>query len=196
MKISFYYAKTITILLLGFFCFVNHGLAQTRVVILSHIENDEGIRKQKDAKVNSRRIVRLISNQLNRRGFEVFRASSGQASTAARRYDADIAYEFWLSMRMHKVDGLCRARANLEGEGYNSSGRSLGIGIDTTTKATQQYCDDAIRKVQKDVAAMVARKLIRVAKKNRHSPIASDNASIQRHRSNRYYQETVDPSID
>ncbi len=151
--------------------------AQTRIVVVPFY-TEEGS-TQWDSR-HYRRILGFMNNQLVRHGFEVVnrRASelkeeeynrymerARQDSVLAsvemcKKYATDLAYIVWLSVKREMTpDGYCRAKARLEGEGYDSAGRDLGAAVSKTFIVTKRDCDDAIAEVEKEVADLVGRKL-------------------------------------
>jgi hypothetical protein len=77
-----------------------------------------------------------------------------------KKYAVDVAYIVWLNVKVKRTsDGYCKAKARLDGQGYDSAGRSLGANVSKTFKATRRDCDDAIAEVEKEVGDLVGRKL-------------------------------------
>ncbi len=153
------------------------ALAQTRIVVVPFY-TEEGS-TQWDSR-HYRRILNFINNQLVRHGFEVvnrraaelkeeeynnYMERARQDSVLAsvemcKKYATDLAYIVWLSVKREVTpDGYCRAKARLEGEGYDSAGRDLGAAVSKTFIVTKRDCDDAIAEVEKEVADLVGRKL-------------------------------------
>ena len=127
-----------------------------------------------------RRIIRFINNQLVRHGFEVISShatelkeqeynrlreraredSSLAAREMTRKYAVDVAYVVWLDVsRRTTGDGYCRAKARVEGEGYDSGGRDIGAGVIKTFTLTRRDCDDAVIEAEKEVGDEVGRTL-------------------------------------
>lgn len=152
-----------------------------RIVVLPHY-TEKGLESTEagDLTIHYRRIVRFINNQLVRHGFEVinpfaadlkeeeynrYMKRARQDSALAvremcRRYATDVAYIVWLDVKAeHTPDGYCRVRALLDGEGYDSAGHDLGIGVIKRFIRTARYCEDAIAAAEKDVADVVGRVL-------------------------------------
>ena len=119
-----------------------------------------------------RRIIRFINNQLVRHGFEVISShakelkeqeynrlreraredSSLAAQEMTRKYAVDVAYVVWLDVsRRTTGDGYCRAKARVEGEGYDSGARDIGAGVIKTFTLTRRDCDDAVIEAEKEV---------------------------------------------
>ncbi len=129
-----------------------------------------------DATQHYRRIMRFINNQLTRHGFEVVNPFAREASELeynrmmqraredsslasigmCRKYGTDVAYVVWLTVRK-EVGDKCRARARLDGEGYDSAGRDLGAGVSKTFNITSNDCDDAVAEVEKEVGDVVGK---------------------------------------
>ena len=127
-----------------------------------------------------RRIIRFINNQLVRHGFEVVSAhatelkeeeynrlreraredSSLAAREMTRKYAVDVAYVVWLDVsRSTTGDGYCRAKARVEGEGYDSGGRDIGAGVHKTFTLTRRDCEDAVVEAEVEVGDEVGRTL-------------------------------------
>ena len=127
-----------------------------------------------------RRIIRFINKQLVRHGFEVLggpvielkekeynrlrqRAredSSLAALEMTRKYAVDVAYIVWLDVsRRTTGDGYCRAKARVEGEGYDSGGRDIGAGVHKTFTLTRRDCEKAVEKAEVEVGDEVGRTL-------------------------------------
>ena len=127
-----------------------------------------------------RRIIRFINNQLVRHGFEVVSAhatelkeeeynrlreraredSSLAAGEMTRKYAVDVAYIVWLDVsRRTTGDGYCRAKARVEGEGYDSGARDIGAGVLKTFTLTRRDCEDAVVEAEVEVGDEVGRTL-------------------------------------
>ena len=153
------------------------AMAQTRIVVVPFY-TEEGS-TQWDSR-HYRRILGFINNQLVRHGFEVVNRRAAELNEAeynrymerarqdsvlasvemCKKYATDLAYIVWLSVKRQRTpDGYCRAKARLEGEGYDSAGRDLGAAVSKTFVVTKRDCDDAIAEVEKEVADLVGRKL-------------------------------------
>lgn len=117
-----------------------------------------------------RRLSRYINNQLVRHGFEVINPSAHEYTEAeynrlrerpredsplaamelTRKFLVDAVYLVWLDVTTRTTDdGLCKAKARVEGEGYDSGARDLGAGLDRAFRMTRKECDDAIVAVAK-----------------------------------------------
>jgi len=165
-----YISFLIAVLLLGS-VFANSAMAQTRIVVIP-LYTEEG-REAKDGgsrTLHYRRAMGFIENQLVRHGFEVINPFAKDSSEAeynrvmeraredsplaskemCKKYAVDVAYIVWLNVKVKRTsDGYCKAKARLDGQGYDSAGRSLGANVSKTFKVTRRDCDDAIAEVEK-----------------------------------------------
>ncbi|MEA1922486.1 MAG: hypothetical protein U9N63_07510 [Pseudomonadota bacterium] len=166
-------------LLLG--AFASSALAQQRIVVLPfYVEEGRDANAGGNATLHFRRMMRFINNQLVRHDFEVInpfardaserefnrvmeraREDSAMASMeVCKRYGVDAAYIVWLRVKVRQTqDGFCKAKARLDGEGFDSAGHDLGIGVSKTWVETARDCDDAIAECEKEVGDVVGRKL-------------------------------------
>ncbi len=166
-------------LILG--AFASSAMAQQRIVVLPfYVEEGRDANAGGNATVHFRRMMRFINNQLVRHDFEVInpfakdaserefnrvmeraREDSAMASMeVCKRYGVDAAYIVWLRVKIRQTqDGFCKAKARLDGEGYDSAGHDLGIGVSKTWVETARDCDDAIAECEKEVGDVVGRKL-------------------------------------
>ncbi len=155
--------------------------SQQRVVVLPfYVEEGRDANAGGNATLHFRRMMRFINNQLVRHDFEVInpfakdaserefnrvmeraREDSAMASMeVCKRYGVDAAYIVWLRVKVRQTqDGFCKAKARLDGEGYDSAGHDLGIGVSKTWTETARDCDDAIAECEKEVGDVVGRKL-------------------------------------
>ena len=127
-----------------------------------------------------RRVSRYINNQLVRHGFEVVNPSAHEYTEAeynrlrersredsplaamelTRKFLVDAVYLVWLDVDTRPTDdGLCKAKARVEGEGHDSGARDLGAGLDRVFNVTRNDCDDAIVEVEKLAGDEVGRLL-------------------------------------
>jgi hypothetical protein len=156
-------------------------MGPTRIVVLPFY-TEEG-RDARDAGMQTlhyRRMMRFINNALARHGFEVINPFAREASEReynrvmeraredsplaclemCKKYGTDVAYIVWLHVRLEgDRGGLCKARARVDGEGYDSAGRDLGAGVSKTFKLSSRYCDDAIADVEKEIGDLVGMRL-------------------------------------
>lgn len=167
--------------LLSGMVFANKVMAQTRIVVIP-LYTEEGRDAKEGGKqtLHYRRAMGFIENQLVRHGFEVINPFARDASEAeynrvmersredspmackemCKKYGVDAAYIVWLKVKIKKTeDGYCKAKARLDGQGYDSGARSLGANVSKTFKVTKRDCDDAIAEVEKEVGDLVGRKL-------------------------------------
>jgi len=152
-----------------------------RIVVLPFY-NEEGLDTKDGGEITNhyRRMMRFINNQLVRHDFEVINPFASDASVReynrvqekaredsslaslemCKKYGTDASYIVWLKVKPHKTaDGYCKASARLDGEGYDSAGHDLGVGVSKTFNVTRRECDDAIAEVEKEVGDLVGRKL-------------------------------------
>ena len=127
-----------------------------------------------------RRLSRYINNQLVRHGFEVINPSAHEyteeeynrlrerpredsplaAMELTRKFLVDAVYLVWLDVDTRITsDGYCKAKALVEGEGYDSGARDLGAGLSRTFKMSRKECDGAIVEVEKLAGDEVGRLL-------------------------------------
>ena len=116
-----------------------------------------------------RRLSRSINNQLVRHGFEVINPSAHEYTQAeynrlrerpredsplaamelTQKFQVDAVYLVWLDVDTRVTDdGYCKAKARVEGEGYDSGARALGAGLGRTFGMSSRECDDAIVEVE------------------------------------------------
>jgi len=163
--------------------FVSDVLAQTTtriVVVPFYTEKGKDVKDTGYAAEHYRRVMRFMNNQLVRHGFEVinpFAEELGEeeynrvmqrtredsklaAREICKKYASEIAYTVWLTVQTDSTaDRYCKARASLDGEGYDSAGRDLGVGVYKTVIVTRRNCDDAIAEAEKEVGDLVGRRL-------------------------------------
>ncbi len=159
----------------------SHAFAQTRIVVLPfYTEEGRDANEGGNATDHMRRVMRFINNQLVRHDFEVLNAFAKESSEReynrvmeraredsvlaamemTKKYGVDAAYIIWLEVKVRQTsDGYCKAKARLDGEGYDSGGRDLGVGVSKTFNVSKRDCDDAIAEVEKEVGDLVGRKL-------------------------------------
>ena len=152
-----------------------------RIVVLPfYVEQGRDANQGGNATLHFRRMLRFINNQLVRHNFEVINpfAKDAQerefnrvmeraredspmaAMEVCKRYGVDAAYIVWLRVKIRQTqDGFCKAKARLDGEGYDSAGHDLGIGVSKSWIETARDCDDAIAECEKEVGDIVGRKL-------------------------------------
>ena len=164
-----------------FSTFASSALAQQRVIVLPfYVEEGRDANEGGNATLHFRRMMRFINNQLVRHDFEVINPFAKDASErefnrtmeraredspmacmeVCKRYGVDAAYIVWLRVKIRQTqDGFCKAKARLDGEGYDSAGHDLGIGVSKSWVETARDCDDAIAECEKEVGDVVGRKL-------------------------------------
>ena len=142
-----------------------------RIVVLPfYTEAGEQVRDGGFEGRHYRRVSRYINNQLVRHGFEVIHPSAHEytedeynrlrevaredsilaARELTRRFTVDVVYLIWLDVETEVTgDAYCKARAQIEGEGYDSAARDIGAGLDRVFRMTRRDCDDAIIEVEK-----------------------------------------------
>ena len=175
-----------------------HAEMNPRIVVLPfYAENGRDVTGNY-AEQHYRRIMRFINNQLVRYDFEVvnaFAADSNEreynrlmentredSSLAVRemckRYGTDAAYVVWLKVDVeHTPDGLCKTSAILDGEGYDSAGIDLGVGLTKKFKVTRRSCDEAIVEVEKEVSELVGHKLTTWGQAERGKIVSNENSA-------------------
>ena len=172
--------------------------AQTRIVVVPFY-TEEGIdAKDHDyVKDQYRRMMRFINNQLTRHGFEVLNAFAREATEeeynrvmeraredsplaakeVCKKYATEIAYIVWLTVKTQKTpDGYCKAKASVDGEGYDSAGRDLGAGVYKSFIVTRRDCDDAVAEAEKEIGDLVGRRLTAWDGERNRSGAVSGNA--------------------
>jgi len=169
-------------LMLG--AFASSAIAsQQRIIVLPfYVEEGRDANAGGNATLHFRRMMRFINNQLVRHDFEVVNPFAKDASErefnrvmeraredspmacmeVCKRYGVDAAYIVWLRVKIRQTqDGFCKAKARLDGEGYDSAGHDLGIGVSKSWVETARDCDDAIAECEKEVGDVVGRALTR-----------------------------------
>ncbi len=168
-------------LVFGAFSASTATASRQRIVVLPfYVEQGRDARQGGNATLHFRRMLRFINNQLVRHDFEVINPFARDASErefnrvmeraredspmaameVCKRYAVDAAYIVWLRVKIRQTpDGFCKAKARLDGEGYDSAGHDLGIGVSKTWVETARDCDDAIAECEKEVGDLVGRKL-------------------------------------
>ena len=199
--VLFYISFLVAVLLPGMF-FAANAMARTRIVVIP-LYAEEG----KDAKdggsqtLHYRRAMGFIENQLVRHGFEVinpFAKDAGEAEynrimqtsredsvlsckNMCKKYAVDAAYIVWLRVKSKQtLDGYCKADARLDGQGYDSAGRSLGAHVSKTFKVTRRDCDDAIAQAEKEIGDLVGRKLTAWHDKQAQGSIVGAESDVNR----------------
>ncbi len=169
-----------------------------RIVVLPFYAEKGRDVKSYYAEQHYRRIMRLINNHLVRYDFEVVNAFAADSNEReynrmmettredspsafreiCKRYGTDAAYVVWLNVDIeHTPDGFCKASAILDGEGYDSAGIDLGVGLSKTFKVTRRDCDNAIVEVEKEVGDLVGKRLTAWGKAEKEKVVSSDKSS-------------------
>lgn len=189
-----------TALLMGT-VFANNVMAQTRIVVLPfYTEQGRNAKEGGSQTLHYRRTMGFIENQLVRHGFEVIdpfakdlseeeynrisersrEDSSLACKEMCKKYAVDVAYMIWLDVDIKRTaDGYCKAKARLDGKGYDSGGRSIGANVSKTFKVTRKACDDAIAEVEKEVGDLVGRKLTAWSGNRKHAAVVPQSTGTQ-----------------
>ena len=155
--------------------------AQIRIVIAPfYAEEGMDAGAPKQISRHYRRVIRFIGNPLVRQGYEVINPFARElsekeynrilqrakedsplaAKDLCKKYATDIAYIVWLDVnRKQTVDGYCKATVNIDGEGYDSVGRDMGVGIQKDFIVTRRECRVAVTEAEKELGILVGRKL-------------------------------------
>ena len=171
----------VTLCTLGLLASLAVQAAPTRIVVVPFFE-ESGTSVSPSTRHHHRRVAGFINKQLVRAGFEVInptaaglneadynallrrsrRDSSRTALDLNRRFGTDLSYIIWLRASTQRTqEGLCRARVNIEGEGYDSAGRDLGAAIDDRATVTRKHCDNALADAEAELGDRVGRMLAR-----------------------------------
>jgi hypothetical protein len=191
-----YISFLIAALLLGM-AVANSAMAQTRIVVVPlYTEEGREARGGGSQTLHYRRAMGFIENQLVRHGFEVINPFAKDASEEeysrvmeraredsplacremCKKYAVDAAYIVWLSVKIKRTaDGYCKAKARLDGQGYDSAGRSLGANVSKTFQMTRRVCDDAIAEAEKEVGDVVGRTLTAWSGTKTHASVISES---------------------
>jgi len=175
-----YISFLVAVLLLGMVV-AKSAMAQTRIAVVPlYTEEGREAGQGGSQTLHYRRAMGFIENQLVRHGFEVINPFAKDASEAeynrvmeraredsplasremCKKYAVDAAYIVWLSVQIKQTtEGFCKAKVRLDGQGYDSAGRSLGAHVSKTFKVTRHDCDDAIAEAEKEVGDLVGRRL-------------------------------------
>ena len=180
LKTAQIYITACLTLLLGL-SLAGSASAQIRIVIAPFYAEeslDSGTPKQ--IARHYRRVIRFIGNPLVRQGYEVINPFAREltekeynrilqrakedsplaAKDLCKKYATEIAYIVWLDVhRKQTVDGYCKATVNIDGEGYDSVGRDLGVGIQKDFIVTRRECRVAVTEAEKELGILVGRKL-------------------------------------
>ncbi len=178
---SFMKATFCALGLLASFTVQAASTAPTRIVVVPFFQ-ESGTAVSSSTRRHHRRVVRFINSELTRAGFEVInptaaglndaeynallrrarRNSSAAALDLNQRFGTDLSYIVWLSARTERTqEGLCRARVNIEGEGYDSAGRDLGAAVQDRIEVTRKHCENALADAEMELGNRVGRTLAR-----------------------------------
>jgi len=152
----------------------------TRIVVLpSSSQNGMDLGSAEDS-THYRRLIRFINNHLVGQGFEVIDPFAAEAvereynrmleraredsplaiGELSKKFGADVVYLIWLTMEKRLTpDGFCKVSARLDGEAFDSAGRSLGAGIAEPYKLTRRECADAVLEAEKELGSLAGRAL-------------------------------------
>ena len=155
---------------------------RTRIVVLPfYVEDGNDAKNGGDLTMHYRRMSGFIENHLVRHNFEVIDPFAKEASEkelnrlmertredstlasleVCRKYGVDAVYIVWLNVKHKKTaDGYHKAKALLDGKGYDSAGRSIGANVYKSFNITRRDFDQAIGDVEKEVGDLVGRTLI------------------------------------
>ena len=193
-----YISFLIAALLLGM-ALAENAVARTRIVVIPlYTEEGRDANDGGSQTLHYRRTMGFIENQLVRHGFEVINPFARDASEAefnrmmetsredsvlacknmCKKYAVDAAYIVWLNVKRKRTpDGYCKAKALLDGQGYDSAGRSLGANVSKSFKVTRRDCDDAVAEAEKEIGDLVGRKLTAWSGESRDAAVATDGGS-------------------
>ena len=152
-----------------------------RIVVLPYyVEDGYDAKALPEFSKHYRRLIGFIQNQLVRHNYEVIdpfaadmkemeynnlmERSRSDSALACRemckRYATDAAYVVWMELlRKRTGDGMCKVRIRLDGQGYDSASRSLGVALSKTFDVTREDCSDAMAEAEKEVGDVVGRTL-------------------------------------
>ncbi len=169
-----------TAILLFFLSAIAATAAPTSIVVVTHYV-EEGLQSKDSAdKEHFRRLIRVLNNRLVKSGFEVINAAATEAiahdqesafeiskkdsrmngESICSKYGTDLAYLLWLKVKVRRTsDNYYKVIAFLEGECYDAAGRDIGASISKTLKVTKRDRDEAIWKVEEEVAYKLSRVL-------------------------------------
>ena len=154
---------------------------QIRIVIAPfYAEDGMDTDAHKQVSRHYRRVIRFISNPLVKHGYEVLNPFAREmnekeynrilqrakedsplaAKDLNKKYATDIAFIIWVDVNQRKtVDGYCKATVDFNGEGYDSTGRDLGIGTQKNFIVTKRECRVALAEAEKELGILIGRKL-------------------------------------
>jgi len=153
--------------------------AQTRIVVIPFYEENNQLKKG-DMNRHYRRISGFINNHLVSNEFEVInpfalnwkedefnvllkrsrKDSAFFCKEMCRKYSTDIAYILWLDLKkITSPDNFCKVKVILEGQGYDSASRDVGVYIVENIQTINPDCYLAIIEAEKKVASLTGEKL-------------------------------------
>ncbi|KPA10216.1 conserved hypothetical protein, secreted [Candidatus Magnetomorum sp. HK-1] len=156
------------------------ALAQTRIVVIPFYEENNQTTKD-NMKRHYRRISGFINNHLVSKEFEVVNPfavgwkevefnlllkssrndSAFVCKEMCRKYSSDIAYILWIDLKKTITpDNFCKIKVSLEGQGYDSASRDVGVYIAENIQSISTDCDDAIIDSEKKIAILTGKKLV------------------------------------
>jgi len=165
---------------------LTHPIKQTRIVVLPFYEESNELPKE-DMKRHYRRISGFINNNLVSEAFEVInpfavewkeneydllikrsrKESAFVCKEMCRKYSSDIAYIVWLDLKKtYTPDNFCKVNIVLEGQGYDSASRDVGVYMSETIQGIHINCDAAVIDAEKKLAIFMGKKLIAELNKN------------------------------
>lgn len=171
---------------------------RTRIVVLPFYVEEGRDAGASDSAMHYRRMMGFIQNRLVESGFEVIdpfakdqadkeynrvmetaREDSALAcQEMCRKYGVDAAYIVWLRVKIdHTPDDYYKASAQVDGSGYDSGGRSLGVNLYETFKVTRRDSDEAIGHVEKEIGDKVGKILTQWNEKRKKDEVVSSSSS-------------------
>ncbi|MBF0452423.1 MAG: hypothetical protein HQK75_17100 [Candidatus Magnetomorum sp.] len=165
---------------------VELSFAQTRIVVIPFYKENN---KPQTGIINHhyRRISGLINNQLVSQQFEVMnpfaiewkenefnellkqshKDSSFFCKEMCRKYSSDIAYILWMTMQESTTpDNFCKVNVILEGQGYDSASRDVGVYIAETLQTIHPDCALATLEAEKKIARLTGEQLAKMLQMN------------------------------
>lgn len=152
---------------------------RTRIVVLPFYTEQGQPADNSDGR-HYRRLSGFIENHLVAHGFEVIDPFARDASereygrvlqraekdsllvatNMCQRYAVDAVYMVWLNVKTFRTaDGYTQANAIVDGKGYDSAGRSLGINLLKNIRISRRDFDEAVAVAEKEVGDMVGQAL-------------------------------------
>ena len=175
------YVLSQVLVLLICFCLSNYAQAQTRIVVIPFYEENNNI-SEKILSRHYRRISGFINNHLVSHEFEVINPyaikwkekefngllkrsrqdSAFFCKEMCRKYATDIACILWLDLKKTiGPDNFCKVKIILEGQGYDSASRDVGVYLTENIQTIHPDCDEAIITAEKKISIAAGQKLAR-----------------------------------